>query len=153
MREIFFKAKRIDTGEWVEGYYIYHIKRTPCVFGDSVKPEDEQHVIMQDGFSDWNMPRNTVHYDIDPSTLCQYTGLTDKNGRKIWENDILKHYNKVQVDDFESYEVGVVTWNKSICRFVNYNSIRDEQYTVCDWCVYEVIGNVFDNPELLEKAR
>ena len=50
MREILFRAKRIDNGEWVEGYYIYHIKRTLCPFGDSVKPEDEQHVIMQDAF-------------------------------------------------------------------------------------------------------
>ena len=59
MREILFKAKRADTGEWVEGYYIYHINRTICPIGDSIKPEDEQHVIMQDGFSDWNMPRDT----------------------------------------------------------------------------------------------
>ena len=60
MREILFRAKRIDDEEWVEGYYIYHIKRTICPIGDSLKPEDEQHVIMQDAFSDWNMPRDTV---------------------------------------------------------------------------------------------
>lgn len=49
-REILFKAKRKDNGKWVEGYYIYHIRRTICPIGDSVKPEDEQHVIMRDGF-------------------------------------------------------------------------------------------------------
>lgn len=43
MREILFRAKRIDDEEWVEGYYIYHIKRTICPIGDSLKPEDEQH--------------------------------------------------------------------------------------------------------------
>lgn len=79
-REILFKAKRKDNGEWVEGYYVYCRKRTICPLGDSVKPEDEQHVIMRDGFSDWNMPRNTVVYEINPDTICQYTGLTDKNG-------------------------------------------------------------------------
>lgn len=152
MREILFKAKRIDNGEWVEGYYIYHIKRTPCVFGDSVKPEDEQHVIMKDGFSDWNMPRDTVHYDIDPSTLCQYTGLTDKNGRKIWENDIVKHYNVPW--EPTQFTKGVIYWNGENLRYERSSEYTPEKpATVNSSCVYEVIGNSFDNPELLEKAR
>lgn len=147
MREILFKAKRKDNGEWVEGYYIYHIKRTICPLGDSVKPEDEQHVIMQDGFSDWNMPRNTVVYEINPDTLCQYTGLTDKNGQKIWENDILRRdgYWNIRIE----FENGVFMVrnadkvqyiNRVTCTSINTFNIKS----------YEVIGNIFDNPELLE---
>lgn len=141
-REILFKAKRKDNGEWVEGYYIYHIKRTICPLGDSVKPEDEQHVIMQDGFSDWNMPRNTVVYEIDPDTLCQYTGLTDKNGKKIWENDI------IELPGGGGYFV--CEWQEDTARFV----LNGERWTV-DFDNYwsyevEVIGNIFDNPDLLE---
>lgn len=143
MREILFRAKRIDNGEWVEGYYIYHIKRTICPTGDSVKPEDEQHVIMQDGFSDWNMPRNTVVFDIDPETVCQYTGLKDKNGKRIWENDIVSGYFS----------------HKKITGFIKYGSNavyyieRDGLYGIHldnseDWL--EVVGNIFDNPELMK---
>lgn len=154
MREILFKAKRKDNGEWVEGYYIYHIKRTICPLGDSVKPEDEQHVIMRDGFSDWNMPRNTVVYEINPSTLCQYTGLTDKNDKKIWENDIVKCPKRK-----EEYELYRVVWRNDFADF-GVEPIKPKfkaKYPIglSDECTiygrnYEIIGNIFDNPELLE---
>lgn len=146
-REILFKAKRKDNGEWVEGYYIYHIKRTICPSGDSVKPEDEQHVIMQDGFSDWNMPRGTVVYEIDQETLCQYTGLTDKNGKKIWENDILRRdgYWDIRIE-FENGAFMVRNADK-----VQYiNRVTCTLISTFNIKAYEVIGNIFDNPELLE---
>ena len=144
MREILFRAKRIDNGEWVEGYYIYHIKRTICPIGDSVKPEDEQHVIMQDGFSDWNMPRNTVVFDIDPETVCQYTGLTDKNGKRIWENNIVRIKNSMDegIGNIEFYGgMWYVDGEPS-------NSLHD--IVEYDDGELEVIGNIFDNPELLK---
>lgn len=153
-REILFKAKRKDNGEWVEGYYIYHIKRTICPLGDSVKPEDEQHVIMQDGFSDWNMPRNTVVYEINPDTLCQYTGLTDKNGKKIWENDIVKCLKRT-----EGYELYQVVWRNEFADFgvepikpkygAKYLIGLSDGVTLCGHD-YRAFGNIFDNPELLE---
>lgn len=155
MREILFKAKRADTGEWVEGYYIYHINRTICPFGDSIKPEDEQHVIMQDGFSDWNMPRDTVHFDIAPETLCQYTGLKDKNGKRIWENDIVLLREEIQEYEWKAMvkfgnpnweynwgwqlvPIGECDMNKDILLWI------DMEIANC-----EVIGNIFDNQELL----
>ena len=143
MREILFKAKRTDNGVWVEGYYIYHIRRTICPFGDSVKPEDEQHVIMQDGFSDWNMPRDTVFFNIDPKTICQYTGLKDKNGNRIWENDIVRIENSMDegIGNVEFYgDMWYVDGepNNNLYDIVEYDDGE-----------VEVIGNIFDNPELL----
>lgn len=153
MREILFKAKRTDNGEWIEGYYIYHIRRTICPFGDSVKPEDEQHVIMQDGFSDWNMPRDTVFFNINPETLCQYTGLKDKNGNRIWENDVLH-------TPYRSKDDCIVVWDDGrFCFKTIHGQYNQDPMTLLSLCCVQknverlkVIGNIFDNQELLGRG-
>ena len=76
-REILFKAKRKDTGEWVQGLPGYDMSGNIA--------EIETHK----SFGDCRI------YEINPDTLCQYTGLTDKNGKKIWENDILKFNDEI----------------------------------------------------------
>lgn len=147
MRDILFRAKRIDNGEWVEGYYIYHIKRTLCPFGDSVKPEDEQHVIMQDGFSDWNMPRNTVAFDIEPETVCQYTGLKDKNGEKVFIGDIIRctkgcTHKVIWMKEYAGTFIGGMP--------AVYLSGLNKGYA---WTgEEEIVGNIFDNPERLKEG-
>ena len=148
MREILFKAKRIDNGKWVEGYYVYHINRTICPFGDSVKPEDEQHVIMQYGFSDWNMPRDTVHFDIIPETISQYTGLKDKNGNRIWENDIVGAWSegKTYIGRVKRRVDGLYIIYPSYQKQEFWGLCPDENGKT----TVEVIGNTLDNPELLK---
>lgn len=127
MREILFKAKRIDNGEWVEGLLTimwgqHHI----------INPSDE----------------NTA-YPINTDTLCQYTGFLDKNGIKIWENDILcshkneKYIVKWRLGSFELHHRAVATPIYAYAGtdlFLNENTLN-----------LEVIGNIFDNPELLER--
>lgn len=138
-REILFKAKRKDNGEWVEGYYVYCRKR---------------HYILQVlnkaiGFDE----REYEWVEVDPDTLCQYTGLTDKNGNKIWENDIIS-IAAYSYDEPEDDYFGVVAYcEKDACWSLNNNEKYGEIICECFGSyTTEIInhGNIFDNPELLE---
>ena len=86
MREILFKAKRLDNGEWFEGV---PVDVTPLVCFASDKAEQEV-VMVRAGFADWGMPRGMEYTKVDPSTVSQYTGLTDKNGKKVFVGDIVR---------------------------------------------------------------
>ena len=129
-REILFKAKIKDDGEWVEGYYQ---KRFDL-------DGSEQHFIF------WSKSYTVWEYvEIDSDTLCQYTGLTDKNGRKIWENDIVveKYKGRIAVKYRIVFDLEEGSWmleTRSGARY-GIGSINQKDF--------EVIGNIFDN-DLLE---
>ena len=127
-REILFKAKRTDNGEWVEGYYVYCRKR------HYILPLLNEAIGYDEREDEW--------IEIEPDTICLFTGLSDKNGKKIWENDI------VEIASEDGYFL--CEWDDDTARYV----LNGDGLTV-DFDNYygyevEVIGNVFDNPELLE---
>ena len=128
MREILFKAKRIDNGEWVEGGYSYCKK-------------DDTHFITQ--MSKDHISYISRHQQVDPNTISQWTGLVDKNGNKICENDIIVVNERYK---------GKVVWSEV---WTHYMVIGEENVVIAihkRWDdVYEVIGNIFDNPELIER--
>lgn len=130
MREILFRAKRIDNGEWVEGQYAF-ILNPLTESGEPIK-----HLICNG--------TNIFNDEIDPETLCQYTGLKDKNGNRIWENDIIKHEISDAIGTVKWYQEDYVGW----C--VDDTIIDEQQFTDEMWNECEVIGNIFDNPELLK---
>lgn len=142
MREILFRGRRIDNGEWVEGFY-NHI---PC--GRFGSDEHMIQTVLENG-------KIGMFHDIDPSTMGQYTGLTDKNGKRIFEGDIL-HISKI-ADGLGGYyqppidySVNVVVkWD--LCAWMWETLFGDKRYiTFPDaWCHYEceIIGNIHDNPE------
>ena len=143
MREILFRAKRIDNGEWKEGYLV-----------DDGTVEKEHYFVAgliiepYKGTADdgpWVITGIDHLVEIDPETLCQYTGLKDKNGNRIWENDIVRIENSMDegIGNIEFY--GGMWYvdgepSNSLYDIVEYD----------DTAEVEVLGNIFDNPELLK---
>lgn len=131
-----FRAKRIDNWKWVVGYYTYY----PDGMNNT---KDTKSVIR-----DTSVNPNKLYF-VDPSTICKCTGLKDKNGKLIWENDICDR--KEIYPEIVKYHEGDWTLDYS------YVSGNGKGFNFCNLGFYvherkcvEVIGNVFDNPELLK---
>ena len=140
MREILFNGKRIDNGEWVVGQYV-----NTCYPGNG---KETGHFIV--------VYPNEYH-EIYTSTLCQFTGLCDKNGKKIWENDIIKYHfgeNYAPIkygcyqncfDSQKTEHVGFyVDWSDDKC-------LRKDLGYWINMVDTMPVGNIFDNPELLQE--
>ena len=122
-----FRGKRIDTGEWVFGELVHSVYK----IGDTCVGQYGNEVGM---------------HEVDPETICQCTGIKDKNGKLILENDIVN----CLTEDCSGY----IGWNESEAGFYFDVLLEDgsfEEEHIYDYqdCI-EVIGNIFDNPELLE---
>lgn len=140
MREILFRGKD-PVGHWLYGGFHLWETRQPCVMNDELKPDEIKHIIIKNSFADWNMPRTMQPYVVIPETVGQYTGLTDKNGTKIFEGDILKGMGGLHRVYFDT-SLACFEWAKINGNWKeSFSGFADE---------YEVIGNIHDNPELLE---
>ena len=135
MREILFRAKRIDNGEWVEGYIVKLGRES---FSDPERYGICNKAIPLGGSG---VCYNLKVYEIIPETMGQYTGLTDKNGKKIFEGDILEGLcglNKVYFDT----DSACFDWE-------NISGQLKESFSIFAYD-YEIICNIHDNPELLK---
>lgn len=141
MREILFGGKRTDNGEWVSGYYL--CKKHPYFKDKGAKIEHLicENLEIENGDCRQFVDTIMTTHSVDPETIGQYTGLTDMNGNKIFDGDIVW-------SDYE--ERGVVQWDGDTARFI----ITFSTFTVDFDSIYggklEIIGNIHDNPELLK---
>ena len=156
-REILFRGKQIDNGEWIEGIPIKYQS-----FPDWWNSKEPSKLLILSSLHDGEDVGIDAenYYEVDPYTVCQYTGLTDKNGVKIFEGDIVRmhyffeNYHPVTLGAFEDE-------SEIICKLsvtplgVYFESANMTGY-LCDYLEdpeeeLEVIGNAHDNQELLEE--
>ena len=152
MREILFKAKRKDNGKWVDGY----------LFDNGFDGEEKKYFIggliieKYNGTAcdEWDIT-GIDFYEIDPETLCQFTGLCDKNGKKIWENDIVNTKSNVRVQiKFGLYSNGFSTWKHNQGFYMDFMDKEYYRPELGYWAEKSVvIGNIFDNKELLQEEH
>ncbi len=148
MREILFKAKRKNWQElpkeqwWIEGYLV----KKKCGRYTTIGYEEYEAYVIVSEFSDGGMQ----FCYIDENTLCQFTGLTDKKGNRIWENDIVS-------EDWDAYE-GVIRFGEfdtQTLKNIGFNIEWEKEVSYRQDLLYwaekvEVVGNIFDNSERLE---
>lgn len=132
MREILFRAKRRDNGEWVEGLLWKKKYKSNKLFISCFPDEDDYEEV----------------YVVEPETVCQFTGMTDEKGVKIFEGNIVA-FTRVNALGWITHRVGEVRYYDELPIFYIMATTGD----AWDWVEcgnIKVIGNIFDNPELLE---
>ena len=118
MRDIIFRGKREDNGEWIA----------------------ESETYIKDGDGTWLCDESNDVVKVIPETVGQYTGLTDRNDKKIFEGDIVREFGGESCQGY--YEIDNVLTVKIPDTLINFEMSYD--------CEYKIIGNIYDNPELLK---
>lgn len=166
MREILFRGKQKENGQWAIGSFHIYETRQICPINDKLQPEEIKYLIIRNSFADWNMPRTIESAEVDPKTIGQFTGLIVSNVR-VFEGDFLKFGDRI----FE------VFWNNEAFQWQAKQVDTDlEIHRTCggchdyDWTITdlgwftaeeiitgkmttEIIGNKWDTPEIVEKNR
>lgn len=165
MREILFRGKRKDNGEWICGDLLQDVESGICAIVSYVNLGGNIHDLSE-----------SCIFAVIPETVGQYTGLTDKNGTKIFEGDIVKildFQTGIIINECATFGVGIspfIDWdyldskihtitgcdnNPHFCQNDNFCSLWEIMWNYNqegnDCSVVEVIGNIYDNPELLKK--
>ena len=134
------RAKCKDTGEWIYGYYVKHNTVQTCFDYDNPRPK---HYIVNDGTAcDWGFEPPLQVTEVDPDTVCRFIGLQDDNNKPIFENDVVR--GKIYIGRGYSIHNRVIKYYLGCFKIKVGIEYKDIPYNC------EVIGNIFDNPKLME---
>lgn len=168
MRELIFRGKRLDNGEWVQGRSILTLITGQPEELKVYIPQSGELFSAEEGKTTGNLfSINGTFYKVDPKTIGQYTGLKDENGTLIFEGDIIEFEdlgeegweykegfnftNRAKVT-LENYRVELTDWySDNSARLDEMNEYWDAFVDGFEFC--EVIGNCHDNPELLKRSK
>ena len=153
MRQIKFRGKDKTGGQWYDGYYAMLADTTYCFTEDyenarAAGKDPEHHYIIFDQMSDWGLPNSHYKVEVDPETVCEFTGAYDSNKVPIYERDIIKVTNTYNSLNAENW---YLVQHKA--QHGGFVLLQGELYSDIDglskYCKVEVVGNAVDNPELL----
>ena len=166
MKEYKFRGKEIDTGKWVYGG-LFKEPAPPQCFEKTL--EDKYWIVYPDPryMPDWNLSYKMVRTDVDKETIGQYTGLKDKNETEIYEGDIVTGIDYPFIDEGKQNYIGIVVFYDDVASFgYEYKCVRKDKRGISNGinnefeanenliCKdIEVIGNIYDTPELLEEGE
>lgn len=140
-RQIVFRGKRIKDGKWIYGNladYSMNVLNTTVerkiIFGNIVSFATDNFGFVVDDCA------------VDPETIGQFTGLLDRNGKEIYEGDIVRYYDDIEDELVSSH----VIYHKESCSFCTApTKLCGDYIGICAHWQFEVIGNIFDNPSLI----
>lgn len=145
MREILFRGKRTYNGEWVESGYCCCDNKSYIVISIRYIPDTRDWD--EADYYEENPVYKPVFIEVVPKTVGQYTGLTDKNGKKIFEEDIV-NFKTIAY----TFKKCVVKYDEQYARFVCID-LNKVGFPMDISFVYEIVGNIHDDPELLESQN
>lgn len=153
MKEILFRGKRIDNGEWAYSQTVFSHLDNFYIPTQNLKCTVMRNLDTVGNISEIRCKDGKCFFKVHPETVGQYTGLTDKNGKKIFEGDVLKICYGSPL--FDGYDTECICYN-GIVKYENAlfvceeNSERGDALCMLSSNEFEIIGNIYDNPELLE---